>query len=203
MTLEGGETRSYEHLICANGTTWDPNLPEVPGDFDGELIHSSEYRSPERFAGRRALIVGAGNSGVDIACDAAQRADRAWISMRRGYHVVPKHLFGIPADVFAESGPELPMPIAQRILPLLIRMQVGRPERYGLPKPDHPLFESHPILNSQILHHLSHGDIEVRADLDRLDGEQVVFADGARERIDLIVMATGYRFSIPYLATRT
>lgn len=202
VTLAGGEVRRYDNLICANGTTWDPNRPSLPGEeeYSGTIIHSSAHRSARDLAGRRVLVVGAGNSGVDIACDAAQSAAAAWISLRRGYHIVPKHLFGIPADVFAESGPELPMPIAQRVLPPLIRLQIGKPERYGLPKPDHKLFESHPILNDQILHHLSHGDVGVKPDLERLDGEEVVFADGSRERVDLIVLATGYRFSIPYLS---
>lgn len=205
VTLSGGEVRRYDNLICANGTTWDPNRPEIAGEegFSGTVIHSNAHRSALDLAGHRVLVVGVGNSGVDIACDAAQSADAAWISMRRGYHVVPKHLFGIPADVFAESGPELPMPIAQRVLPPLIRLQIGKPERYGLPKPDHKLFESHPILNDQILHHLSHGDIGVKPDLVRLDGEEAVFADGSRERVDLIVLATGYRFSIPYLSDGT
>jgi len=202
VTLAGGEERRYDNLVCANGTTWDPNRPELPGEesFAGDVIHSSVHRSAADFAGRRVLVVGGGNSGVDIACDAARTAAAAWISLRRGYHFVPKHLFGIPADVFAESGPELPMAVAQRILPPLIRLQIGRPERYGLPKPDHRLFESHPILNDQILHYLSHGDVGVKPDVERLDGAEVVFADGSRERIDLVVLATGYRFSIPYLS---
>ncbi|MBA2504717.1 MAG: NAD(P)-binding domain-containing protein [Thermoleophilaceae bacterium] len=198
-TLAGGEVRGYDQLVCANGTTWDPSSPELEGDFAGQILHSGAYRSTATFAGKRALVVGAGNSGVDIACDAAQSAEAAWISMRRGYHVVPKHIFGTPAGVFAESGPELPMWAAQRILPALIRLQTGNQQRLGLPKPDHRLFETHPILNSQILHHLSHGDIGVKPDVRRLDGEHVEFADGTRERVDVVVLATGYRYSIPYL----
>jgi cation diffusion facilitator CzcD-associated flavoprotein CzcO len=199
VLLDTGERRRYDNLVCANGTTWHPTRPRLEGELAGETIHSSEYRSISTLRGRRVLVVGAGNSGVDIACDAAQAADAAWISMRRGYHIVPKHLFGIPADVFADSGPDLPMAIAQRVIPRLIRLQIGRPERYGLPEPDHRLFESHPILNTQILHHLSHGDLGVKPDVGRLDGDEVLFADGSRERIDLIVFATGFRFSIPYV----
>jgi cation diffusion facilitator CzcD-associated flavoprotein CzcO len=201
VTLAGGESRRYDNLVCANGTTWHPAMPELPGaeGFTGDVIHSSSYRSTDTFAGRRVLVVGAGNSGVDISCDAAQVGDAAWISMRRGYHFVPKHLFGTPVDVFAESGPDLPMGVAQRILPPLIRMQIGKQERYGLPKPDHKLFESHPIVNTQILHHLSHGDLGVKPDVERLDGDEVVFADGSRERVDVVVLATGFRFAIPYV----
>lgn len=199
VTLKGGETRQYDNLICANGTTWWPSRPKLMGEFSGEVIHSSEYNSTDRFTGRRVLVVGAGNSGIDIACDAAQVADAAWISMRRGYHFIPKHMFGIPVDVLAATRPRPPMSVAQWITSALIRLQIGRQERYGLPKPDHKPFESHPIVNDQILHHLSHGDIGVKPDVQRLDGEEVVFTDGSRESIDLIVLATGFRFTIPYL----
>jgi hypothetical protein len=199
VTLRGGETRRYDNLICANGTTWSPNRPALDGEFSGELIHSNEYRSTATLSGKRVLIVGAGNSGVDIACDAARAADAAWISMRRGYHFIPKHMFGTPVDVLAETGPQPPMRVAQWMMPLLIRLQIGRQERYGLPRPDHRLFESHPIVNDQILHYLAHGDIAVKPGVERLDGGGVVFADGSRETVDMVVLATGFRSVIPYV----
>ena len=199
VTVASGETRRYGHLVCANGTTWSPSRPALPGTFSGETIHSSEYRSTDEFAGKRVLVVGAGNSGVDIACDAAQAADAAWISMRRGYHFIPKHIFGMPADAFAARRPQPPMRVAQRLFPALIRLQIGPLDRYGLPKPDHKLFESHPIVNSQILHHLSHGDIGVKPEVERLEDNEVVFANDSRESVDLIVLATGFRFAIPYV----
>lgn len=199
VLLGNGELRHYQNLICANGTTWSPNRPQLAGEFAGTLIHSSEYRSTDIFRHRRVLVVGSGNSGVDIACDAASTAAAAWISMRRGYHVIPKHLFGLPADVFGERRPRPPLKVAQAVLPRLVRMQNGTLESYGLPKPDHRMFESHPIVNSQIFHHLSHGDLRVKPDVERLDGNEVHFADGSCEAVDVMVLATGYRFDIPYL----
>lgn len=199
VTLSTGETRIYRTLTCANGTQWHPNVPEIPGTFTGELLHSSAYRSASLFEGKRVLVVGAGNSGVDIACDAAQRADHAAISVRRGYHLVPKHVFGMPADVFAHTGPELPMWLVQRIFPPLLRMLTGNPAKVGWPKPDHKLFETHPILNDQILHHLRHGDLVVRLDVARFDGDVVEFVDGTREQFDVVLLATGYRTEVPYL----
>ncbi len=201
VTLSTGETRRYRTLVCANGTTWFPNTPELPGadTFGGELLHSHDYRSPDRFAGRRVLVVGAGNSGVDIACDAANAASSAAISVRRGYHIVPKYIFGTPADEFADKGPHLPMPVAQRLLTAVLRLQVGDPAKNGWPKPDHRLFETHPILNDQILHHLRHGSLTVRPDITGFDGDDVLFKDGSREPFDVVVLATGYRWPIPYL----
>lgn len=199
VTLAGGETLQAAGVICANGTNWDPILPQWPGKFAGEIRHAVSYSDPAEFRCKRVLIVGAGNSGCDIACDAAQNADAAFISLRRGYHFIPKHVFGMPADEFAARGPKLPMWLAQRIFGAVLKVLVGDLTRLGLPKPDHRVFESHPIVNDQLLHHLRHGDIAARGDIERFDGDEVVFVAGRRERVDLVICATGYKHSIPYL----
>jgi hypothetical protein len=200
VTLGDGSRRRYHAVICATGCNWDPNMPEAKGQFNGEIRHSVTYKSSDEFAGKRVMIVGAGNSGADIGCDAAARADKAFISMRRGYHFIPKHLFGLPADQVGESGPQLPMWIARPVMGLLLKMFTGDLTRFGLPKPDHKLFESHPLLNSQLLHNLQHGNIAVKPDIAYYDGDEVVFKDGSRERLDLVVYATGYKWSCKYAA---
>lgn len=200
VTLDSGERRRYRALICATGCNWDPNLPEIPGHFSGEIRHAVSYRRAAEFQGKRVLIVGAGNSGADIACDAAANAERAFISLRRGYHFIPKHLFGVPADVFSERGPRLPLWLERLLFQGLLRLLQGDLTRFGLPKPDHRLFESHPLLNSQLLHHLQHGNIQARPDVSHFEGDQVVFRDGSREGLDLVLYATGYRWSCRYAA---
>ena len=199
VTLAGGERRRYRALVCANGMSWHPAMPEIPGRFDGEMRHAVSYRKPEEFKGRRVLILGAGNSGCDIACDAAQHAEAAFLSLRRGYHFIPKHVFGMPADVFGARGPRLPLAVRQRMLGILLRLLTGDLRRYGLPKPDHRIFESHPIINSLVLHHLSHGDLEAKPDIRELRGRTVVFQDGSEEAVDLILLATGYHMTIPFM----
>jgi cation diffusion facilitator CzcD-associated flavoprotein CzcO len=196
-----GATRRYRTLTCANGTQWHPNMPTFAGmdSFTGEVIHSQAYNSGNQLIGKRVLVIGAGNSGVDIACDAARFADVARISVRRGYYLIPKHVFGKPADQFASEGPHLPNAVSQRVLPKLLKLAMGDPTKHGWPQPDHKILESHPIVNDQILHHLRHGDIEVRRDVDRFDGSDVVFADGKRERFDFVICATGYVTKVPYL----
>ncbi len=196
-----GQVRSYLTLTCANGTQWHPTMPTLPGSdtFLGTIMHSNAYATGEQLLGKRVLVVGAGNSGVDIACDAARFATFAAISVRRGYHLIPKHIFGMPADAFAANGPHLPMKVAQRVFPPLLKLIMGDPSNHGWPKPDHKLFETHPILNDQILHHLRHGDLTVRKDIARFDGPDVVFADGKREIFDLVIFATGYATKVPYL----
>jgi hypothetical protein len=201
VTLDDGDQRSYTHLICANGVTWHPSMPQYPGQdtFTGEIRHSSTYRYPLEFTGRRVLIVGAGNSGVDIACDAARNADAAFLSVRRGYRFIPKHLFGMPADVFMTGGGKLPEGLtlpkgAGKVVDAL----VGDLTRFGLPSPDHAVLASHPIVNDQIIHHLSHGDIAAKGDVAGFRGGAVTFADGSEEDIDLVIFATGYSYAVPY-----
>lgn len=200
VTLGGGEQRLYRAVVCATGCNWDPNLPQIEGQFNGEILHSVTYKKAEEFKGKKVMIIGAGNSGADIACDAATHAQKAFISLRRGYHMIPKHLFGLPVDEVSEKGPQLPIWLTRIAFQLILRVINGDVRRFGLPKPDHKLFESHPLLNAQLLHYLQHGDIQVKPDVSHYDGDHVVFKDGSREQLDLVLYATGYKWSCKYAA---
>ena len=201
VRIQGGEVLRYRGVVLAVGHQWDPIAPQYAGRFDGEAFHSLHYRSPKQLEGKRVLVVGAGNSGCDIACDAAASAARAVISVRRGYHVIPKHIFGKPADAVLRGGPALPAWIGQPLLSALLRILVGDLRRYGLPRPDHKVLESHPIVNSQLLHYIAHGDLVPKPDVAELTRNAVRFTDGTEEPIDLIIFATGYRPTIPCLDT--
>jgi cation diffusion facilitator CzcD-associated flavoprotein CzcO len=194
-----GETRQYDGLVLATGQQWLPKLPDIPGRFEGEVYHSSAYHSARQLDGKRVLVVGGGNSGCDIAADAGSAGSRAFLSLRRGYWFIPKHVFGTPADVFGAKGPHLPHWIEQPLLQGLLRLLVGDLTRLGLPAPDHRLFETHPVLNSQILHSLSHGDVTVKGDVKEFRGRHAVFADGSEEELDVVIFATGYRKAFPVL----
>ena len=199
VKLVGGRTYRYRALFLCTGNTWDPGIPVYPGEFTGETIHSVRYKNADIFRGKRVLVVGGGNSGCDIACDAALHARRASISLRRGYHFVPKFIFGVPADAFAARSDWLPLWIQRPLFALLLKFVVGDLTRFGLPEPDHKILESHPIMNTQLLHHLGHGDITYRPDIKEFQGQTVVFQDGKREEFDLIVFATGYKVTFPYI----
>ncbi len=94
VELSTGETRAYDAIVVANGHHWDPRWPEppFPGEFNGLEMHSHDYRRPEQLAGKRVIVVGGGNSGIDIARDAADFADEAYLSLRRGVHVIRKRI---------------------------------------------------------------------------------------------------------------
>jgi Flavin-binding monooxygenase-like len=193
------EARRYRAVVCASGVNWEPLLPELPGEFSGELRHTSTYKSPSELSGKRVLIVGLGNSGADIACDAARSARLTRVSVRRGYHFVPKHVFGMPTDVFAHEGPQLPLWLERPLFAFLLRLVLGDMQKLGMPKPDHAVLESQPLMNDQLVHYLRHGDVALVGDVRAFDGREVVFADGSRQEFDLVLFATGYTRRIPYV----
>lgn len=201
----GGEAapRRYRGLVIANGHHWDANRPSLPGEqqFGGTVIHSQQYKSPQQLYGRRVLVVGAGNSGCDIAVEAAQHAQAAYLSMRRGYYFLPKFVCGLPADQAGEllDGYRLPMALRRAVARILLRFSVGPLSRYGLPKPDHRLFESHPIVNSQLPYFVGHGRVTPKGPIASLGKSGVRFQDGTEAEVDLIILATGYRLSFPFI----
>lgn len=201
FTEKAGVTREWQFdgVLIANGTLHTPNLAHLPGAFSGELMHSSDYRSAEVFAGKRVLIVGCGNSACDITVDAVHRADSVDLSVRRGYYFLPKFLLGRPIDPFG-GAVKLPRALKQRVDGLLIRALIGKPSQYGLPDPDYKLYESHPVVNSLVLHHLGHGDIKARRDIADVVGKQVTFTDGEQAEYDLILQGTGYKLDYPFIA---
>ncbi len=193
-----GVVATYRAVVCCTGAQWEPNLPETPGTFTGTVMHSASYRDGAEFAGKRVVVVGGGNSACDIAVDVSRFARRTIISMRRGYWFIPKHIFGIPADVFAEHSPPMPKWLEQPLLGWMLQRLYGKPERLGLQRPDHKLFETHPVLNSNLYLSLQHGDVVAKPGILTTGDEDIQFADGTWERADVLIYGTGYRHSAPY-----
>lgn len=206
VELESGERRRYGRLVIANGHNWDPSFPAWSGRtsdaaFRGTELHSGEYKTPDVIAGKRVLVVGGGNSGCDIAAEAAQHAAVARISLRRGYYFLPKFFHGTPIDVCGERLLRWRAPLFLRRLLAhgMIYFLLGSRAGTGLPRPDHRLFETHPTINSQLVYRLRHGELEVRPDIAELTERGVRFADGSEEAFDVIVYATGYRLTFPFI----
>lgn len=202
VTLSTGETREYEALIVANGHHWHPRppVPPIPGTFDGVEIHSHEYVDGARFAGKRVVVVGMGNSAMDIVVEVSQVARAAFLAMRRGAHIVPKYLFGRPLDQFL-STPHVPLRVRQAVFSRMLRIAVGPVERYGLPTPDHRVLEAHPTISSDIFLRLGSGDVLPKPAIAERLGDRVRFTDGTIEEVDAIIYCTGYRVSFPFFDT--
>ena len=156
VTTASSETRRYGGLVICNGHNSSPKYPRYPGEFAGQVLHSAYYRTPDVLAGKRVLVVGGGNSGCDIACEAAQHAEACFHSTRRGYHYIPKYLLGQPVDRLGDKLLKLRIPLRLRrlIATTLVKLVVGSPEKYGLQAPDHRLFECHPIINTLLLYYV-------------------------------------------------
>ncbi len=201
---DGSATNRYDAVMVANGHHWDARWPEpaFPGAdaFAGEQIHAHEYREPEILRGKRVLVLGIGNSGVDIAVESSRIADKTFVSTRRGAWVIPKYLNGKPIDEIANSVTGLaPIPVMRAVMNRSLKVAVGDPTDYGLPKPDHKLLEAHPTVSSEFLPRLGHGDITAKPNIASFTGGNTVrFVDGSEEEIDLVVYCTGYKITFPF-----
>ena len=191
-----GEQRTYDAVVVANGHDWSPHVPTYPGEFTGEQLHSKEYFRPIDVKGERVLVVGAGNSAVDIAVElsATREVD---VSMRRTYWFLPKTIGGVPtAELDRWWQPEW---VQRRALKLALRIHPGPMSRYGLPEPEHDIFATSPTVNETFLAALRHGDVHYRPGIERLDGDTVHFTDGTSGEYDTIIWGTGFHVDFPFL----
>ncbi|HEU0122168.1 MAG TPA: beta-ketoacyl synthase N-terminal-like domain-containing protein, partial [Bryobacteraceae bacterium] len=203
VTTSSGSSDLYPLVVVCNGLQRIPRFPQpaYPGHFDGEVIHSSQYKSAEQFRGKRVLVIGGGNSGCDIAVDAVHHGMQVFHSTRRGYYYQPKFVAGKPT-------PQWMLELGNRFstkqetlehIQQVFRLAGFDGSDYGLPAPDYPLDAAHPIMNSQVLYHIGHGDIRVVGDVISFEGRQVRFAGGEVAAIDIIVYATGYDRDLSFL----
>jgi cation diffusion facilitator CzcD-associated flavoprotein CzcO len=194
------ETSRYAGVIIANGILSEPSIPEFEGQdkFEGEILHTASYRRADIFRGRKVLIVGCGNSGCDIAVDAVHFAESIEMSLRSGYWFFPKYIFGRPADTLNE-GKALPAFLKTRIDGKVIRFLTGDPARLGFPEPEGRIYETHPVMNTQVLYHAGHGDIHIRKNIKRFTKTGVEFVDGSTGDYDMVMLATGYKLHYPFV----
>jgi len=197
------ETIDYTDLIVCNGHHWDARWPEpaFPGsdEFTGVQMHAHDYRTPEIFEGKRVLVLGIGNSATDISVESSRVSEKTFLAMRRGAWILPKYMGGVPTDL-ATNGLFARAPLALQSLGmrLMLRLSVGKLADYGLPEPDHQPLHAHPTVSGELIGKLGHGDISVKPNIEHFDGDEVVFTDGSREQVDVLVYCTGYRITFPF-----
>jgi cation diffusion facilitator CzcD-associated flavoprotein CzcO len=199
------EPRPYAGVVVANGHLNEPRLPEIPGDFAGEFLHSRGYKSPRQLRDKRVVVIGGGNSACDIVSDAVHNGLAVTLCLRRGYWFVPKYTFGFPtydAVLFLERIP-VPRAIRRHVYGLSHYLLFGPSSRYGLPNPNYPIDGAHPTMSDEIPRLAAHGRIKVKPAIRGFAGHRVVFEDGSSVEADIVIAATGYQARMPFLDPAT
>ncbi|MHA6626472.1 flavin-containing monooxygenase [Pseudonocardia sichuanensis] len=203
VTTDRHDTREYDAVVVANGHLSVPRRPAFPGTFTGEELHSHDYRTPEPFSGKTVVVVGMGNSACDIAVDLARVAGQVHLSTRRSAWILPKYLLGLPIDRwsgFFTRTLRLPTPVARNLVKAIARVAVGPQERFGVPRPRHPIHREHATIGQELLPYVAYDWIRMRPDIAELDGREVRFTDGTAVTADVVIYATGYDKSFPFLS---
>jgi dimethylaniline monooxygenase (N-oxide forming) len=201
VTTDTGLKKTYTGVIVCNGHHWDPRFPEpaFPGTFDGEVLHAHYYKTPDLLRNKRVLVLGIGNSGVDIACESSRNAEKTFLATRSGAHIMPKYILGKPTDTLDQPPlTYMPLWLKRKVLGLSLFIARGKQESYGVPTPDRKLLQEHPTISQDLLNLVGHGKIDIKPNIRELAGEEVLFEDGSREKIDLLIYATGYKISFPF-----
>ena len=199
IELESGEVAEYDGVVVAPGHQSVPRHPPQIEGFTGNYIHAHSYRTPAPYADQRVLVIGPGNSGVDIAADVCSVTAQTVLSARSPVLIMPRMMFGVPNSRIFLKLERAFLPWRARIWlrTTLTRMFHGRMEQWGFRTPKtrtHPI--SHPTLISQI----AWGRVTVKPGIARVEGRSVGFTDGTTEMFDSIIAATGYNTEIPFLS---
>ncbi|WP_315098378.1 NAD(P)/FAD-dependent oxidoreductase [uncultured Cellulomonas sp.] len=196
-----GESFSGSRVVVATGYNHTPVPPRWPGveTFDGELLHASAYRNPEPYRGRDVLVVGAGNTGAEIAVDLTEGgASRVRLAVRTPPHIVRRSNLGWPAQGTGIVVRHLPVPVVDRIASAVARVEVPDLSAHGLPRPATGLYSrvregSVPLQDVGLIAAVQAGLVEPVAAVQSVDDGAVVLADGSRITPEVIIAATGYR----------
>jgi len=203
VTLDNRQSYDYQYVIVANGHHWNPRFPTpaFKGEFTGEILHSHYYREAEQVQNKDVLVVGIGNSAVDIACEAArQHKGKVVISTRSGAYITPNWIWSMPFDNLANPlTAKLPLWLQRFLLNTTLWLARGKQEDYGVPKPNRPVLSEHPTLSQDLLNLSGRGLIKFKPNIKEFRGKTVVFEDGTEQDFDMIIYATGYKITFPFL----
>ena len=195
-------------VIVATGYNGAPYVPDWPGreSFSGELVHSSAYVNAEPYRGRDVLVVGAGNSGAEIATDVADGgASRSRLSVRTPPQIVRRATAGVPAQLLGMAIRHLPPDWVDPITKAQRRISIPDLSAQGLPRPAHGVRTAFiatgttPILDVGIVDAIRRGRVEVVGAVEGFDGVDVLLADGSRVAPDAVIVATGFRAGLETL----
>ncbi|KAE8685481.1 putative indole-3-pyruvate monooxygenase YUCCA3 [Hibiscus syriacus] len=197
-TFAAGVVTTGENAECV--------VPDIEGlkDFGGEVIHACEYKSGEKFEGQKVLVVGCGNSGMELSLDLCNHNASPSMVVRSSVHVFPREVFGKSTFEIAVSMMKwLPLWLVDKLMLILARLVLGNVEKYGLKRPSMGPLElknakgKTPVLDIGALEKIKSGDINVVPGIKRFTYKQVELVNGERLNIDSVVLATGYRSNAP------
>ncbi|KAJ4916323.1 putative indole-3-pyruvate monooxygenase YUCCA11 [Raphanus sativus] len=195
------EVYSAEYLVVATGENSEALIPEIPGfseSFEGEYLHSSEYKNGEKFAGKHVLVVGSGNSGMEIAYDVSKWDAEVSLVVHSPVHVLTREIVRIGMWLLRF----FPVKLVDRWCLFLAKLRFGNTSRYGLIRPDKGPFMNKlvtgrsPTIDVGCVDEIKAGKITVVPSITRVEGKRVVFVDGNSKTVDSIVFATGYKSSV-------
>ncbi len=201
VVLDNRQSFDYQFVIVANGHHWNPRYPELKGQFNGEIIHSHDYKEPNILQNKDVLVIGIGNSAVDIACEAARlHTGKVTISTRSRAYITPNWILGIPFDNLANRfTAKLPLSLQRILLKMSLWLARGNQEDYGVPVPDRPILSEHPTVSQELLSIAGRGLISFKPNVKYLNENTVTFEDGSQQDFDMIICATGYKITFPFL----
>jgi len=194
-----GESIRATRVVVATGYSNVPYLPEWPGTFAGELVHSSAYRHGQPYRGRRVLVVGAGNSGAEIAIDVARAGAReVLLAVKTPPGLIRRDTLGVPSQLLGIASARLPVGMVDTIAARLRRAAFGDLSEMGLPAPDRPYSEFLrrrviPIVDVGLVKAVKEGTVTVVPALDRFEEGKPVLADDRFVEVDAVIAATGFR----------
>lgn len=211
-TAQGVTEDSFVHTIVAAGAQGTPIVPTIPGldRFTGALgvAHTAQYEGIERYRGRSVLVAGCSISALEIASDLALGgAGAVTASYRRQRYILPKLIAGVPTDhvlfnrAAALAAATAPQDVMAHELKALVVGAGGSPEQFGAQRPDPNILVAGITQAQHFLPAVADGRITVRPWMERIDGQRVIFSDGSHCTPDAILFGTGYRPSLPWLAS--
>ena len=191
-------------VVIATGYSRVPNPERLPGQerFGGTLLHAAMYRNGDAFAGRRVLVVGAGNTGAELALDLAERGAHPTLAVRTPVNVVPRDLLGMPTQLTSIRMRNGPLALADRMGRLVSWLAFGNLARRGLGRPALgpisaiKLRRRIPLIDVGTIAAIDRGEIAVKPAVERLTETGAVFADGSAGAFDAVVLATGFRSAL-------
>lgn len=187
-------------VVVATGNNAEPITPRFPGieAFKGKVLHSATYTEAAPYVGKDVLVIGMGNTGAEIALDLAESGAHPTISVRKGVHIVPRQLFGVPIQMVGIASRPMPRALNDWMFPKILDLALGRLEKYGIVRPKQGILQGIeagriPVIDVGTVAAIKQGRIGIAPDIASFTGDGVTFVDGVEKKFDAAIFATGYR----------